>query len=80
MGSEDNTHFEKYINMLPVSPEKLVGSAISWYFRKQEPEDVTLDLYKNGYSITVKTDKDNVKDMKEFWREFVEPKLGGSDE
>jgi hypothetical protein len=80
MGSDGSGSFEKYVNMLPVSPEKLVGSAISWYLKKQDPDDVTLDLYRNGYSITIKTDDENVKEMKEFWREFVEPKLGGNDE
>ncbi len=80
MGSDGSGSFEKYVSMLPVSPEKLVGSAISWYLKKQDPDDVTLDLYRNGYSITIKTDDENVKEMKEFWREFVEPKLGGNDE
>lgn len=80
MVSEDGSSFEKYVSMLPVSPDKLVGSAISWYLMRQNPDNVTLDLYKDGYSITIKTDKEKVVEMKEFWNEFVSPKLGGKDE
>lgn len=80
MGSGEDTMFEKYVGMLPVSSDKLVGSAISWFLMKQDPEDVSLDLYNNGYQITVKTDKDNVKEMAEFWEEYVSGMLGDDNE
>lgn len=80
MANNSGSSFQKYVDMIPVSTDKLVGSAVSWFLKRHNPDDITLDLYQNGYQITVKTDKDNVKELKEFWDEFVQPNLGEENE
>jgi len=80
MAKGNGGSFEKYVNMLPVPPEKIVGSALSWFLKRQDPDSIDLDLYENGYRITVMTDKEGVKETGEFWEEYVRPTLSDKDE
>lgn len=79
MAKGDGSVFKKYVDMLPVPPNELVASALTWFLRRQDPDNIDLDLYENGYRITVKTDKENVKEMSEFWSDYVKPMLGDDD-
>lgn len=74
------TDFESLVGSIPVDKNSLISSAISWFLRRQEPDDVTFQVYKNGYAIEVKTDEDNIKEAAEFWKDNVIPKLEGEEE
>lgn len=74
------TDLESLVNRLPVNKDTIVSSGISFFIRRQDPDNVDFQVYENGYRIEVKTDEDNVKEAAEFWRDEVIPKLRGDDE
>ncbi len=75
-----NDGIMKYVSMLPVDKDKLVSEGINFFISSQDPENVEFEAARNGYAIKVYTDKNNVDEAKEFWRNNVHPKLTGDDE
>ena len=76
---DEMSRFEQLVSKVPVDNDKLIGQAVSWFITKQEPEDVEFTEYKNGYTIEVRTDKENAKQAREFWEEHVHPELNGEE-
>lgn len=61
--------FEKMINTL--GWKRVLSAGLKFFFDRQEPEDIEFVEYKNGYTIVVKTGRENVKEAKEFWDEYI---------
>lgn len=75
MSDRGSGAFRKYVKMLPIPWKEALGSGMQFFINRQNPESVEFDAYKNGWQITVKTDKENVREAKEFWEEHVEDYL-----
>lgn len=72
--------FKSIVKRLPYSWEKILGQGISFFISEQDPEEVRWDAVARddeivGWSITVKTNKENVVEAKEFWEEHVDPQF-----
>lgn len=72
-----SSRFRQIVDRLPVRWETLVGMGISYYLNIHDPERVNFEKWKNGYRIEVKTNGVNAEEAYEFWKEHVEPELGG---
>lgn len=75
----DGSRFEKLINRLPGDNDKLIGQAVSWFIKKQSPDEVNFTKYGNGYEIKVYTNSDSADEAKDFWESYVDPHLGGGE-
>lgn len=75
----ESGRFEALIDRAPVSKDKLIGWAVSWFLKQQNPEKIEMNSYKNGYEVSVYTSEDGVEEAVEFWQEFVKPHLGDSE-
>lgn len=72
--------FERIVNRLPYSVDKMLASGISFFIREQEPDSVEFNVRVEdgepvGWEIRVQTDKKNVEEAKDFWIENVEERL-----
>lgn len=72
--------FERIVNRLPHSVDKMLASGISFFIREQEPDSVEFNVRVEdgepvGWEIRVQTDKKNVEEAKDFWIENVEERL-----
>lgn len=73
--------FRGLVRMLPVSWENALGMGMGYFIRNQTPDDVKFKVHATdtgdvfGYSIQIRTDKENVKEAKEFWEAYVEDNL-----
>lgn len=63
------------IEGLPIEKDTVMSYGVSLFISELDPEEVTMKWYENGWSLQVKTDKDNTEKMKEFWEENIEEKL-----
>lgn len=75
----EQSRFEKLVSKVPVDNDKLIGQAVGWFITKQEPDNVEFTEYPNGYTIEVRTDKENAAQARKFWEEHVHPELGGDE-
>lgn len=71
--------FESLVDRAPFSKERLIGWAVSWFLKRQDPEKIEMTSYKNGYEVSVYTDEDGVGEAVDFWEEYVKPHLGDSE-
>lgn len=76
--------FKSLVGKIPGTDWKgLLSRGLSWYISQQDPEKVRFDVLVDsnndvlGYAIKVKTDKQNVKEAKEFWEDHVNPRFDG---
>lgn len=72
----EDSRFMKVVNRVPVDNDKLIGQAVSWFITKQNPDEVDFTEYENGYELKVFADKEDAKEAREFWEEYVQPHLG----
>jgi hypothetical protein len=71
--------FEALMSKLPFDKDTILSKGMSWFISNQDPENVEFKKASNGYQITVYTDEENAQDALDFWKNHVEPKLGGDD-
>lgn len=82
MSNMAGEQFKRFVSMLPVSTDSLLASAITFFISEQNPSEVKMKVHVDdddnvvGYSIRVKTSKEETYDAKQFWENYVEPKLG----
>lgn len=74
-----NKSFEDLVSIIPVEWETILSKGISWFISNQDPEGVDFERGKNGWRITVITDNENSQEAKEFWNNYVHPKLEGEE-
>jgi len=67
--------FERLVSRLPISKDRLLGMGLRYFLEKQNPEEVNLRTYKNGWAIEVKTDEEHIDEALEFWEKNVEDKV-----
>ena len=73
--------FTKYMDKFGVGWKELLSSGLGFFIREQNPDKVVFKVHSNdedgivGYSIQVRTDKENTREAKEFWEEHVEERL-----
>ena len=75
--------FERIIDKLPYSADDIIGQAISYFLKEQDPDRVRWEVILDGedvvgWSVKIKTDKENVEEAKDFWKDNVDPMLGGN--
>lgn len=70
-----DSSFRSMMSKLPLRWEKVLSSGLSYFIQNQDPDDVEFEFADNGYRITVKTDKQNTQEAKEFIVNHVVPKL-----
>lgn len=75
----DESRFTKLVNRAPIDNDKLIGQAVSWFIKKQNPDEVDFTAYENGYEIKVFSDEEASEEAKDFWEEYVYPHLGGEE-
>lgn len=75
----DDSKFTKIVERVPVDNDKLIGQAVSWFIKKQDPDEVDFTTYENGYEIKVFSGKEEAEEAKGFWEEYVHPHLGGEE-
>lgn len=63
------------INKLPLDQDEIVAMGVSAFLNRQEPDNIDFTSYNNGYQITVKTSEEKAKEMSEYFRENIEPRL-----
>lgn len=73
-----DSRFMSLVERVPVDNDKLIGQAVSWFIKKQKPEEVDFTEYKNGYELKVFTDEENAAEATDFWENYVDPHLGDS--
>lgn len=74
--------FKAIVSSLPYPWQKVFSWGLTFFISEQEPDKVKFKAHTDngdvvGWSIQVKTSEENVEEAKEFWEEYVEPKLDG---
>lgn len=74
----DGSRFEKIVGRLPMGIDSVVGSGMSWFISRLDPDGVKFAKYNNGFAIEVKgIPDDKINEAESFWDEYVEPSLSG---
>lgn len=66
------------VERVPGDKDKLIGQAVGWFLKKQDPDQIEFVKRANGYQIKVYCGEDEVDEAREFWEENIDPQLGGN--
>jgi len=65
------------LNNIGVDKETVISEGLSFFLKKQDPDDVEFVAADNGWALKVRTNEENTEKAKKFWEEDVQPKLSG---
>jgi hypothetical protein len=76
-----SSSFKDIVNKIPgYDWEDILSMGLSHFIREQEPKSTEFEKVANGYVLKVRTDERNAQEAKQFWQNYVLPKLGDNNE